>query len=86
MTYFLKENKLSEFPDWFSNNIYMMNDISVTLNQLLYIDIWYHINYLKYANNILAQILTYLLFDMNSIIKPPFKEVGVYCCAHVGLS
>ena len=55
---------LKKRSGWFSNNIYMMNNIfcSMTLYKLLYNDIWYHIIYLKYANNILTQFFRYLLF------------------------
>ena len=34
--------------------------------QLLYNDIWYHINYLKYTNIIPAQLFRYLLFYMKA--------------------
>ena len=46
---------------WFSNKISIMTNNFFSYNTLL---AGYHINYLKYTNNITAQYFRYLLFYM----------------------
>ena len=64
MKYFLKEIKGSEFWVVQKQHLNDKNSIFVQLHFIIcYILIYgYHINYLKYTNNITAYIFHYLLF------------------------